>query len=62
MNNRVTPELIEMPGWKQKLPDFSAFDKLPDNFLEYITLVETATARPVKIISLGPGREQTIVR
>ena len=42
--------------------DLSKFEKLPDNLKKFISYVEEYLGIPIKIISLGPERNQTIIR
>ena len=42
--------------------DISNFDALPDNLKKYISYIENYLNIPIKIISLGPERNQTIIR
>ena len=42
--------------------DLSTFETLPDNLKKYISYIENYLNIPIKIISLGPERNQTIIR
>ena len=37
-------------------------DQLPKNLLDYIDFIEKETEVPIKIVSVGPDRKQTILR
>ncbi len=58
----VTPVYTEFKGWKKDLTAVKSEDALPAEFKEYIKYIENALQVPIKIISLGPDRDQTIVR
>ncbi|MBQ6871368.1 MAG: adenylosuccinate synthase [Bacteroidales bacterium] len=58
----VTPVYTEFKGWKKDLTKVKSEDELPIEFKEYIKFIEDTLQVPIKIISLGPDREQTIVR
>ncbi len=58
----VTPVYTEFKGWKKDLTAVKSEDALPVEFKEYIKYIEDALQVPIKIISLGPDRDQTIVR
>ena len=58
----VTPVYTEFKGWKKDLTKVKSEDELPVEFKEYIKFIEDSLQVPIKIISLGPDREQTIVR
>ncbi len=63
------PELFEamkpvyktLPGWSEKTCDIKNFDDLPENAKAYIRFIEEYLELPVSVISVGPGRNQTIV-
>jgi adenylosuccinate synthase len=50
----------EFDGWKEDLSSIEKFDSLPAEFKEYLKFVENKTGVPVRIISTGPDRKQTI--
>jgi len=58
----VTPVYKEFKGWKTKLSGIRDEKDLPAEFKDYIAFIEKSTGVPVKVISLGPDRNQTIVR
>ena len=45
-----------------EIEDLSNFETLPDNLKKYISYIENYLNIPIKIISLGPERNQTIIR
>jgi adenylosuccinate synthase len=55
------PVFEELPGWSEDLTAVKAFDDLPDNARAYVKRVEELVETPVQIISVGPGRQQTMV-
>jgi adenylosuccinate synthase len=58
---RVTPEYEELPGWKQPTVGARSWDDLPSAAQRYIARIEDLVGAPVKIVSVGQAREQTIV-
>lgn len=56
---RCKPVYEEMPGWKLPLGDIRSFDALPPASQAYLRRIETLTGVPVRILSLGPRRDQT---
>lgn len=58
----VQPVWKEFPGWQEDLSKIREMDELPVNFCNYLNWVEQEIGVPVRIVSLGPDREQTIVR
>ena len=58
----VEPVYQELPGWKTDMTGFTSEDQLPKAFIDYIHFLEEQLETPVRIISVGPDREQTIIR
>ncbi|MGQ9552901.1 MAG: adenylosuccinate synthase [Anaerolineae bacterium] len=59
---RVTPMYEELPGWCESLREVRRFAELPKSAQAYIHFIEEATGLPVSLITVGPERDQTIVR
>jgi len=62
LSNKVKPLYISLPGWNQSLSDIHSYSGLPEKLKEYTDFIEKDAGLPVKILSLGPGREETIQR
>lgn len=58
----VTPIYTEMPGWKADLTGMTDADSLPKELVDYILFLEKELEIPIKIVSVGPDRTQTIHR
>ena len=58
----LKPVYREFKGWKCDLTKVKSEDQMPSEFKEYIKFIEDYLKVPVRIISLGPDRDQTIVR
>ncbi len=56
------PVYETVPSWDEDISAITEFDKLPANAQSYVKAIEEWTGTPIVIISVGPGREQTIVR
>ncbi|NJY63281.1 adenylosuccinate synthase [Salinimicrobium sp. CDJ15-81-2] len=56
----VTPVYTHFKGWKEDLTKLSSAGELPQELKEYITYIEKELEIPVKIVSVGPDRLQTI--
>ncbi len=50
-----------IPGWQEDISNITDFDQLPAKAAAYLRRIEELTGVPVQIVSVGPGREQTIV-
>ena len=57
----VTPIYEELPGWSEPLTDIRSLDALPRNARAYVERVEAIVGVPVRMISVGAGREETIL-
>ena len=58
----LKPVYREFEGWKCDLRDCKSYDDFPAAFKAYVEFIERETSVPVKIISVGPDRGETIVR
>ena len=58
----VTPVYESVPGWREDVSGCRSFDELPQAARDYIGRIEEILGVPATIISVGPDREQTIVR
>ncbi|WP_350287486.1 adenylosuccinate synthase [uncultured Croceitalea sp.] len=58
----VTPIYKEMKGWDKDLTKLKSEDEFPETLNEYIAFLESALNVPIKIVSVGPDRTQTIHR
>lgn len=58
----IEPVYEELPGWRTDLSACRTEDDFPAEFTQYIGYVEQALGAPVCILSVGPDREQTIIR
>jgi adenylosuccinate synthase len=58
----VTPVLQEFKGWDQDLTGMHSWEQLPVELKEYIHFIEKELEVPIKVVSVGPDRTQTIIR
>lgn len=58
----LQPVYTDFEGWKCDLRDCRSYDEFPAAFRRYVEFIERETGVPVKIISVGPDRGETIVR
>ena len=58
----VTPVYETLPGWEEDLTKMTDEAAFPKNFKDYINYLENALETPIKIVSVGPDRKQTIFR
>ncbi len=58
----VQPVYQSFKGWKQDLTKVSKENDLPKELMDYIEFLENELQVPIKIVSVGPDRTQTIIR
>ncbi len=62
VNDSVEPVYTEFKGWKCDICKVRRYEDFPVEFKQYVEFIERETGVPVKIISVGPDRDETIVR
>lgn len=55
------PIFETVPGWQEDISKVDRYEDLPENTKKYLQRIEDLTETPVDLISVGPGRDQTIV-
>ena len=58
----VEPVYKELKGWNTDMTKMTSEDEFPQEFVYYVKFLEDELETPIKIISIGPDREQTILR
>lgn len=59
---RVTPLYEMLPGWTEDISACRTFDALPKKAQDFVRQIEHWTGIPIRFVSVGPGRDETIVR
>ena len=62
VNDAIEPVYTEFKGWKCDICKVRRYEDFPVEFKQYVEFIERETGVPVKIISVGPDRDETIVR
>ncbi|MDE7070037.1 MAG: adenylosuccinate synthase [Alistipes sp.] len=62
IDGHIAPVYADFEGWKCDLRKIRNYADFPAQFKKYVEFIEMETGVPVKIISVGPDREETIVR
>ena len=62
INDQVEPIYVELPGWQTDLTHMLSEDEFPEEFNAYLSFLEDELGVPIKIVSVGPDRKQTIIR
>ncbi len=60
--SQCVPEYITLPGWQTATRDIKRYEDLPPQAQQYLETIASFLEIPVRIISVGPERDQTIVR
>ena len=51
-----------MKGWQTDMTKMQKEDQFPKEFSEYVAFLDRELGVPIRIVSLGPDRAQTIIR
>ena len=60
VNEPLQPVYKEFKGWKEDITKIKSFTDLPETFKFYLQFIEDEIKVPIKIISVGPNRNETI--
>lgn len=58
----VEPVYKDLPGWDDAMPSSGKYENLSENLKSYIQFIEGEVGVPIKIVSMGPDRSQTLIR
>lgn len=59
--SNVQVDYETLPGWQAPISDCRTYEELPDLCKQYVAWVCRRLNRPVRMISVGPNRDQTII-
>ena len=62
MDSTIEPIYKEFKGWNTSIANIRKHEDLPVNFKNYVEFIEKEMGIPISIISVGPDREETIIR
>lgn len=62
MTEDIEPIYTEFKGWKTDMTSVTHENEFSEEFNAYIDFIEKETGVPVKVVSVGPNRAQTIER
>ncbi|MDM8525532.1 adenylosuccinate synthase [Desulfococcaceae bacterium HSG8] len=58
---KCSPVYESLPGWSEDISGIRKMEHLPENTKKYISRIEELIGVPVCIVSVGPGRDETII-
>lgn len=61
-DGNVKPIYKTLPGWHTSLAGVTSYEKFPAALKDYVTYIEEELKVPIKLVSVGPDRKQTIMR
>lgn len=59
---QVKPKYVMLPGWEEDITPCKTFAELPQNAQSFVQQIEEWVGVPIRYISVGPDRHQTILR
>ena len=62
INDDIKPEYVELPGWSVDMTKMQSENEFPEEFNALLSFIEEELGVPIKIVSVGPDRAQTIIR
>jgi adenylosuccinate synthase len=57
---RAKPVYESLPGWQEDISGIKNVKDLPKNVQDYAQFIGTQLATPIDVLSVGPGRDQTL--
>lgn len=61
-DTEVKPVYKKMKGWHCSLADVRSYEEFPVELKDYVSYLEEVLKVPIKLVSVGPDRVQTIIR
>lgn len=61
-STKVEPIYESFPGWSSEMNLSAGFDAMDDTFKNYVDFIENHIGSKISVISMGPGRDETLTR
>jgi adenylosuccinate synthase len=58
----VTPIYTSLRGWSQDLTELSSYEHSPQALKDYVEYLEKQLEVPIRLVSVGPDRSQTLFK
>lgn len=62
VDDAIKPVYIDLKGWQTDMTRMRKEDEFPTEFNQYLAFLERELGVPISIVSIGPDRDQTIIR
>ncbi|MBD8389714.1 adenylosuccinate synthase [Dysgonomonas sp. BGC7] len=62
VDDAIKPVYIDLKGWQTDMTKMRKEDEFPTEFNQYLAFLERELGVPISIVSIGPDRDQTIIR
>lgn len=62
LESDIEPVYTSLPGWNRNISAARSEEELPEELNAYIKYIELKVGVPIKILSVGPNRDETIIR
>lgn len=62
ISENVEPIFTEFDGWKTDMSKMTSQNEFPEEYNAYLSFIEDYLKVPIKFVSVGPDRRQTIIR
>lgn len=62
LNDVIEPVYTELKGWKKDLCSIKSINEIPSELEEYMKFIEKETGVAITFVSVGPDREQILIR
>ena len=62
INYNMKTVYVDLPGWQTDMTKMQSENEFPEEFNQYVSFLEDQLQTPIKIVSVGPDRDQTIIR
>ena len=62
ISENVEPIFNEFDGWKTDMSKMTSQNEFPEEYNAYLSFIEDYLKVPIKFVSVGPDRRQTIIR
>ena len=60
-DSTIKPIYTSLKGWSKNISKFKKHSEFPKELLDYIKFIEDSVNLPVRLVSLGPDRRQTVL-